>query len=155
MPDPLDTRQPPPAEIFTAPTVVRRGRMASTVAWLGLLGFGGIFALVRARRSDARDLAVTIKLQRRRNAVLQEAMRLASWPGFAPQSRLIPPAILAGLVALRLRVEALFFVGAWGTTLVATVAKAIMRRPRPVANETLRVVKARLGGSSFPSGHVI
>jgi undecaprenyl-diphosphatase len=155
MPDPLTSSQPPPAEVFSAPVTVRRGRAASAVAWLGLLGFGGIFGLVRARRSDALDLAVTIKLQRRRNPLLQEAMRLVSWPGFAPQSRLIPPVIVGLLVAARLRVEALFFVGAWGTTLVASLAKAIMRRPRPVANETLRVVKAKLGGSSFPSGHVI
>ncbi len=155
MPDPLSSNQPPPAEVFSEPVAVRRSRTASALAWLGLLGFGGIFGLVRARRSDALDLAVTIKLQRRRNRLLQEVMRVVSWPGFAPQSRLIPPVILAVLVALRLRVEALFFVGAWGTTLVASVAKAIMRRPRPVADETLRVVKARLGGSSFPSGHVI
>ncbi len=129
--------------------------MASAVAWLGLGGFAGIFGLVRARRSDALDLAVTIKLQRRSNPFLETVMRLASWPGFAPQSRLIPPAVVAGLLALRLRVEALFFVGAWGTALVASIAKAVMRRPRPVANETLRVAKAKLGGSSFPSGHVI
>ncbi len=129
--------------------------MASAVAWLGLGGFAGIFGLVRARRSDALDLAVTIKLQRRSNPFLETVMRLASWPGFAPQSRLIPPIVVAALLALRLRVEALFFVGAWGTALVASIAKAVMRRPRPVANESLRVVKARLGGSSFPSGHVI
>jgi undecaprenyl-diphosphatase len=30
-----------------------------------------------------------------------------------------------------------------------------MRRPRPVAGTDLRVVTAPLGGSSFPSGHVI
>jgi undecaprenyl-diphosphatase len=30
-----------------------------------------------------------------------------------------------------------------------------MRRPRPVAGTDLRVVAAPLGGSSFPSGHVI
>jgi len=154
MPDPMSTR-PPPAEIFSAPVAVRRGRTASAVAWLGLLGFGAIFGLVRARRSDALDLAVTLKVQGRRHPWLERLMRLGSWPGFPPQSRLIPPAVIAVLLALRLRFEALFFVGAWGTALVATIAKLIMKRPRPAASERLRVVTARLGGSSFPSGHVI
>jgi len=155
MPDPLAAEQRPPSEVFAERVAVRRSRTASALAWLGLCGFGAIFGLVRARRSDALDLAVTIKLQRRRHPLLERFMALVSWPGFPPQSRLIPPAAIACLLAIRLRLEALFFVGAWGTALVATVTKAIMRRPRPVASDTLRVVTARLGGSSFPSGHVI
>jgi len=155
MPDPLAAEQRPPTEVFPERVAVRRSRTASALAWLGLFGFGAIFGLVRARRSDALDLAVTIKLQRRRHPLLERLMALVSWPGFPPQSRLIPPAAIACLLALRLRLEALFFVGAWGTALVATGTKAIMRRPRPVASDTLRVVTAPLGGSSFPSGHVI
>lgn len=154
--DALQAPQAPPSEaVLSAPVAVRRSRTASAIAWLGLVGFGGIFALVRARRSEALDLAVTIKLQGRRHPAVETLMRIASWPGFPPQSRLIPPIVIASLLALRLRLEALFFVGAWGTALIATVAKALMRRPRPVASDTLRVVTARLGGSSFPSGHVI
>ncbi|HSK52665.1 MAG TPA: phosphatase PAP2 family protein [Clostridia bacterium] len=154
--NPLDaTPQPPPEAVLPAAVAVRRSRAASALAWLGLAGFGGIFALVRARRSEALDLAVTIKLQGRRHPAVETLMRLASWPGFPPQSRLIPPIVIASLVALRLRLEALFFIGAWGTALVASITKALMRRPRPVASDTLRVVTARLGGSSFPSGHVI
>lgn len=45
--------------------------------------------------------------------------------------------------------------GAWGSALVSTIVKAFMRRPRPVAGTDLRVVAAHLGGSSFPSGHVL
>ena len=30
-----------------------------------------------------------------------------------------------------------------------------MRRPRPIAGSDLRIVAAPLGGSSFPSGHVL
>ena len=82
-------------------------------------------------------------------------MSVASWFGFPPQSRVIPPLLMAGLWLVRLRIEALGLFGAWGTALVSTVLKEIMRRPRPVAGEDLRVVAAPLGGSSFPSGHVI
>ena len=120
-----------------------------------LAGFGAIFGLVRARRSDAIDLAVTLKLQQRDHPVLPDVMRAASWPGFPPQSRIIPAVIAAGLLAARLRLEAVFMLGAWGTALVASAVKAVMRRPRPVAGVDLRVVTAPLGGSSFPSGHTI
>ncbi len=145
----------PPTQVFTPPAVVRRGRGASGIAWAALAGFGAIFGLVRARRSDALDLALTLKLQQGRHPVVARVMRVASWPGFPPQSRLIPPVAIAVLVALRLRLEAIFLVGAWGTALLATIVKAVMRRPRPVASEALRVVVAPLGGSSFPSGHVL
>jgi undecaprenyl-diphosphatase len=33
--------------------------------------------------------------------------------------------------------------------------KSLVRRQRPIAGEKLRVVVAPLGGSSFPSGHVL
>src|SRR5205085_9262701 len=80
---------------------------------------------------------------------------VASWPGFPPQSRVIPPAVMAALAAGGLRTEALFLAVGWGSATVSTGLKTLMRRPRPVAGTDLRVVAAPLGGSSFPSGHVI
>jgi undecaprenyl-diphosphatase len=144
-----------PTVVAPARTAVRRGRGASLIEWASLIGFGAIFALVRARRTDAVDLAVTMKLQRRTHPLLSRLMSAVSWPGFPPQSRLIPPILIALLLALRLRLEALALVGAWGTALVASVVKAVMRRPRPVAGLDIRVITAPLGGSSFPSGHTI
>jgi membrane-associated phospholipid phosphatase len=141
----------------TLPTSVAlaRGRGATIAGILGLFGFLGIFAAVRAHRSEAIDLAVMLKLQRRRNALVERVMAAASWLGFPPQSRIIPPAIIGSLFVLRFPVEAGFEALAWGTGFLSTVLKEIMRRPRPVASEDLRVVTAPLGGSSFPSGHVI
>jgi membrane-associated phospholipid phosphatase len=146
---------PDPTVIAPARTAVRRGRAAALAERIGLLGFGAIFALVRARRSDALDLAVTIKLQRRAHPVLARVMEAVSWPGFPPQSRVIPPVLVASLLALRLPIEAMAMVGAWGTSLLASIVKALMRRPRPVAGVDVRVIAAPLGGSSFPSGHTI
>ena len=146
---------PPPSVVATAPTAVRRGRTASLLEGLGLLGFLAIFGLVRARRSDALDLAVTVKLQRYRSPAFDRAMAAISWPGFPPQSRIIPAISIAGLVLLRLPLEAVGMVGAWGTALVASAVKALMRRSRPVAGVDIRVAVAPLGGSSFPSGHTI
>lgn len=144
-----------PTIVAPSRTAVRRGRAAAFAERLGLLGFAGIFALVRARRSDALDLAITMKLQRRSHPLLSGVMEAISWPGFPPQSRLIPAVIVAILLALRLRLEAFAMVGAWGTSLIATLVKAVMRRSRPVAGLDVRVIAAPLGGSSFPSGHTI
>ena len=151
----LDPRAPPPTEVFPASTAVRRGRSASAVAWACLIGFAALFGLVRAKRSEALDLAVTLQVQANRHPIIERLMRVVSWPGFPPQSRLIPPLGIVALLAARLRVEAAFLVAAWGTSLLSTVVKAALRRPRPIADEQLRVVVAPLGGSSFPSGHVL
>jgi membrane-associated phospholipid phosphatase len=160
------TPTPPSLEVLgpasTSPTgivpprvALVRARGASTAAVAGLAGFLGIFAIVRARRTEAVDLAVTLKLQRRDDPVIDRFMWLVSWPGFAPQSHVIPAAIIVLLWLARLRLEAGFQALGWGTALLSSVVKALMRRPRPVAGPTLRVVAGRLGGSSFPSGHVI
>ena len=55
----------------------------------------------------------------------------------------------------RFRLEAVFQSAAGGTALLSTMVKSFMRRPRPVAGKDLRVVAAPLGGTSFPSGHVL
>ena len=146
---------PDPIQVLPPRAVVRRGRIASRVAWMGLAGFGFVFAVVRARLTDALDTAMTIKLQRGTHPLLDRFLGAVSWPGFPPQSRLIPVAIVGILAAARLRLEAASFVAAWATALLATVVKALMRRPRPIAGTDLRVVAAPLGGSSFPSGHVL
>jgi len=134
--------------------LVRAGR-AELAAVGGLVGFGAIFAAVRTHRSEAIDLALMLRLQRRRRPWLDRVMAIGSWPGFPPQSRVIPPAVIGTLVVLRFRTEAAFETAAWGTALVSTALKALMKRPRPVAGTDLRVVAAPLGGSSFPSGHVL
>jgi membrane-associated phospholipid phosphatase len=142
-------------ETLPTPVALRRGRGASAIAAVGLAGFLGIFGLVRTHRSEAFDLALTIKVQSRRHALLDRLLAAASWVGFPPQSRIVPPAIIGTLWALRFPTEAAFQLLAWCTGLVSTGLKAMMRRPRPVAGTDLRVVVAPLGGSSFPSGHVI
>src|SRR5207253_11484704 len=43
---------------------------------------------------------------------------------------------------------------AWGTALMSTALKGVTQRPRPLAPQ-VRVPVAQLGGSSFPSGHVL
>src|SRR4051812_43128529 len=135
-------------------TALRRTRWTElgTVAALG--GVGVLFGLVRAGRSAAFDVALTLRLQRRRHPIVGRLLRAVSWPGFPPQSRIIPPVIISSLWLVGLRFEALFQGVAWSSALLSTVIKAFVRRPRP-AGSGIEVVVAPLGGSSFPSGHVL
>ena len=129
-------------------------RTAETVIVASLAGFAALFGIVRANRTAAFDLAMTLKLQSWQQPALASAMRLASWPGFPPQSRVIPPAIIAGWWLARRPRAALFQLAAWGGAALSTGLKELMHRPRPLPPQ-VQVVVAPLGGTSFPSGHVL
>ncbi len=131
-----------------------RGRTALLVAAGSLVGFGGILAAVMTRRSDAVDLALAMRLQAQHHRSFAALMEAVSWPGFPPQSRVIPVVAIGVMAARRMPAAAAFQFLAWGTALVATVIKSNVRRPRPLP-EQVRVILAPLGGSSFPSGHVL
>jgi undecaprenyl-diphosphatase len=133
----------------------RRAAGAQRVAALGIAGFLGIFAAVRAKRTQAIDLAITMRWQRVSHPMLGRLMTAVSWPGFPPQSRVIPPVLMAIETALGMPLEAGFQLLAWITGAISEGLKSLMRRERPVAGTDLRVVAAPLGGTSFPSGHVI
>jgi membrane-associated phospholipid phosphatase len=141
-------------ETLPREVAVARGGPLLRLAIGGVAGFGLIFAIVKVGRSGAFDVRVTRALQRMRLPVFATLMRLASWPGFPPQSRVITPVASGAMAVLGYPLEALFQFLAWGTALISTVTKAMMKRPRPTEPE-VRVVVAPLGGSSFPSGHVI
>ncbi len=148
---PADTAR---ALVLARPAQRTTGAQGFGLAVAALGGFALLYALVSANRSAAADLAITLRLQRRRAPWLSRLLAIVSWPGFPPQSRIIPPLLVGIFWAFGRRTEALFQLLAWGTTLLSTLAKAGMRRPRPAA-PVVRVVTARLGGTSFPSGHVL
>lgn len=131
-----------------------RGRNGMYVAGAALAGFAALFATVKAKRSQAIDIAITLQVQADQRPQVAELMELVSWPGFPPQSRVIPPVAMATMFVMGLRTEAAFQFLAWGTGGISTVVKGFIRRPRPLP-EQVRVVIAPLGGSSFPSGHVL
>jgi undecaprenyl-diphosphatase len=119
-----------------------------------LAAFGLLFGLVKANRGRAFDLAVTLRIQGRRSAVLGTLLGAASWPGFPPQSRIIPALVIAGWWLAGRRRASAFQLLAWSAGLLSTIVKWFVRRPRPLPPQ-VRVVVAPLGGTSFPSGHVL
>jgi undecaprenyl-diphosphatase len=125
--------------------------------WFGLLSLAGtaaLFAAVQANRTTAFDLTLTLRIQGRRSQALGRVMTAVSTPGFPPQSRIIPPAIVAFLWLRHHRLEAVIQAVAWGTAGLSTLVKQVTERPRPLSSD-VNVVVATLGGSSFPSGHVL
>lgn len=116
--------------------------------------FFGLAALVRGGRTSKIDHTITTKLQARKAPWFSRLMHLVSWPGFPPQSRLLPLFFPALIVLAGFPVEALFQLLGWGTSAISGTVKFLVRRPRPNHPEIL-VSKARIGGTSFPSGHVI
>ncbi|MGI8929143.1 MAG: phosphatase PAP2 family protein [Candidatus Limnocylindrales bacterium] len=148
------TKRAARVNIVSREIALLRGRNGMALAAVALTAFGAIFTLVKARRSDEVDIAITLRLQARQHRPLGALMELVSWPGFPPQSHFIPPVVIATLFVMRLRTEAAFQMLAWGTGGISTIVKGFVHRPRPLP-EQVRVVLAPLGGSSFPSGHVL
>ena len=148
------TRRVARVNTVTRELALLRGRNGMVLATVALAAFGALFTAVKAKRSDEVDIAITLRLQARQHRSIVELMEAVSWPGFPPQSRLIPPIAIATMFVMRMPTEAAFQLLAWGTGGLSTVVKAFVRRPRPLP-EQVRVVLAPLGGSSFPSGHVL
>jgi undecaprenyl-diphosphatase len=132
-----------------------RTRLALGVLVAGVAGFAALVALIRGKQVETIDREITARLQAIRHPWIERSMAFVSWFGFPPQSRVLPPTYVAILWIARLRLEAAFQLAAWGTAFLSTIVKAFMQRPRPVAGRDLRVVAAPLGGTSFPSGHVL
>jgi undecaprenyl-diphosphatase len=122
------------------------------------LAIGGLLAALLAglarNVTDDADLEVTSRVQGIKAPLLDAVMRAASWPGYPPESRVIPPLVISGWWLAGRRLDAAFQLSAWGTGLLSTALKWVVRRPRPVAPKVV-VVRARLLGTSFPSGHVL
>lgn len=133
-----------------------RGRNGIVIVAILMTVFGVVFTIVRHNKSAATDAAITLRLQRNRRPFFNRLMHLVSWPGFPPQSRLLPPSIAAALFAFGFRLEGMFQLLAWGSGGISFFFKRIMRRQRPTAGTSdIRVAVARIGGTSFPSGHVL
>ena len=146
--------QAPPPGTVSRPEALARGRFLGGIVAAGLAGFGLVFAVVRLDPSARLDVALTRAFQRVRHPRLKQLMTVVSWPGFPPQSRVIPFAIIGAWLSLGLRAEAATQALAAGSSALATLLKLFARRPRPLASQ-VTVVIAPLGGTSFPSGHVL
>lgn len=128
--------------------------LAAGAAVVAVALFALLHALVRRDRSSAADLRATLAVQRVRHPVFQRLMTAVSWPGFPPRSWIIPALLPVGWIAAGRPREAAFQLAGWGTGILSTLAKRRAQRPRP-NHPSIAVAVAHLGGTSFPSGHVL
>ena len=105
-------------------------------------------------RIAAADLHLARGLQASTSPAISRLMAAASWPGFPPQSRIIPSIVVGGLWIHGRRTDAAFQAAAWASSAVASLIKAVVRRPRPGPGD-VRIAPAPLDRHSFPSGHVL
>ena len=100
------------------------------------------------------DLQITRGIQTINNPVIGQLMTFISWPGFPPQSFVIPLLVAALIYPLGLRWEAAAgLAAAVSSAAIDALIKRAIQRPRPAANlvHVLRI----LNSYSFPSGHVM
>jgi membrane-associated phospholipid phosphatase len=129
-------------------------RLLPVAVTLALAAFVFLYRGVRRGAWAERDLAATVAVQKLRAPLFREFMRLVSWPGFPPQSRVIPWLLAAYWLVQGKRREAAFQLLGWGTGLISFAVKHRVKRPRP-SHPSVVVALARIGGTSFPSGHVL
>jgi membrane-associated phospholipid phosphatase len=134
-------------------------RRYRTVAFQGaLIAVASAFALLTLLAKTTPffpiDLQITRGIQEINNPGFAQFMAAISWPGFPPQSFVIPLLIAALLYALGLHWEAVAAViVAVSASAIDVLAKDLVRRPRPTSSlvHVLRI----LNDYSFPSGHVV
>jgi membrane-associated phospholipid phosphatase len=141
-------------QVFPPRVAIARGHNAIVLFAVALSWFAVVLAYVKFNRGQQLDLRVTRSMQRMRGGPLPAILRAVSWPGFPPQSRIIPVLMSLIWLALGFPIEAAFQFLAWGAGFLSMSIKSVLRRPRPTADQ-VRVSPAHLGDTSFPSGHVL
>lgn len=123
--------------------------IGSAVAASALIALG-----VKSGATQELDESITLRIQQIDGPGFDPLMHAVSWAGFPPQSKILPLLIPAAMLSAGRSLEAGFQLLGWGTGAISGGIKRVMKRPRP-SHPGITVTKARLGGSSFPSGHVI
>ncbi|CAN5528621.1 hypothetical protein BH23CHL4_BH23CHL4_06980 [soil metagenome] len=131
-------------------------KLMAKVAYVAAAMTAFAFLARRVASGDTIDLdaRVTRVLQRNNRRWFGALMHAVSWPGFPPQSRVIPWLLPGAMLAAGRPFQAVFQLLGWGTGAISGLVKFIVKRPRPDLADIL-VTPARIGGTSFPSGHVI
>jgi undecaprenyl-diphosphatase len=144
------------AEKEVTPSPKREYRTwAFQVALFSALGaFAVLTFLVKSTPFFPLDLQITKALQSIDSPLFASAMNLISWPGFLPQSAIIPVLVALLIYRFGLQWEAITtLVAAFLPPVLNVMVKDWIRRPRPAAD--LVDVFRSLDSYSFPSGHVM
>lgn len=131
-----------------------RGRGFLLVALLALGAFLSLLIAVRRNPRMERDVVVTLRMQRIRHPALGRMLHIISWPGFRPQSLILPGVATCSVWLMGFRRDARYMAVAWLASMLSFTTKLLIQRPRP-GGDGILVTAAKLRDSSFPSGHVL
>ena len=146
-------------EAAKAATTSAPRRRYRTVLFQGTLiaitsAFAFLMLLAKSTPFFPIDLQITRGIQLINNPAFATLMSVISWPGYPPQSFVIPVFLVALIWGLGLRWEAVAgLVAAISSSAIDVLVKDLIRRPRPAAD--LVHVFRILNSYSFPSGHVV
>jgi membrane-associated phospholipid phosphatase len=130
-------------------TLLFRTALFSAIGAFAVLTF-----MVITIPSFAIDLQITRELQSINSPLFAAIMSMISWPGFSPQSFIIPALIVLVIYSFGWQWEALTaLLASLLPPLVNVLVKELIRRPRPTVD--LVQVFGILDSYSFPSGHVM
>ncbi|MDB5140614.1 MAG: undecaprenyl pyrophosphate phosphatase [Mucilaginibacter sp.] len=118
-----------------------------------IAGFILLTILVLAFPHSFIDLEFSQEVQEDQNPLLDTLMKLVSWFGYFPGSVII---VLLGALLFfifKYKREALFILITSASSLVTTLIKMLVNRPRPT--EPLVRIVQKVNQQSFPSGHVV
>ena len=119
-----------------------------------IAAFGVLTFMVKTTPLWTLDIQITHAVQSIKSPVFATLMNLISWPGFSPQSFIIPVLTVVLIFSFGLHWEALATsVAGLVPPLVNVLVKSLIRRPRPTI-DLVQVLKT-LDSYSFPSGHVM
>jgi membrane-associated phospholipid phosphatase len=139
--------------LTTPATSAWRTRHLVGIMLVALLVLVGLTLVASQSDPDALDLGATRWIQQLRDPWFAALMYWVSWFGYPPQNLILPLVVAAPFAVRRLWVEALWVIGSQASSLVVTVIKELVHRPRP--SPELVGVLAPLSDPSFPSGHVV
>jgi membrane-associated phospholipid phosphatase len=119
-----------------------------------MTAFGVLMFMVKTTQLWTLDIEIAHALQSIDSPPFATLMNLVSWPGFSPQSYIIPAILVAVIYWAGLRWEAVSaLVAAVFPPVMNVLVKDLVRRPRPPVN-FVHVFQI-LDSYSFPSGHVM
>jgi membrane-associated phospholipid phosphatase len=139
--------------IASPPVVAWRTRHLVGITLAAGLLLVGLTVLAEQSGPNAVDLTATLWLQQFNAPWFATLMYVVSWPGFPPQSWVMPFVVAVPFALRSLWVEALWLLGTQFASLIDVVLKQLVNRPRP--SHDLVGVLAPLSDPSFPSGHVV
>jgi membrane-associated phospholipid phosphatase len=142
------------AETASAPVRHYRALLFRLALLLVAAAFALLTFLVKTMPSFGIDLQITRAVQSFNFPPFAFLMSMISWPGFSPQSIIIPVLMILLIYGIGLHWEAaMTLIAVVLSTTINVLVKDLVQRPRPTPG-TVNVF-ATLNSYSFPSGHVM